>query len=246
MGILKLRKKEAVDEHQLRKQKIEADRKRLFNDNFRFDVKESYKELRTNITFSLSIKGCKKILMTSSIASEGKSTTCLNTAVAFAETGAGIIVIDCDMRKPNVGNILDMHGKKGLSNILVNEIGVDEAIEHTKFDNMDVILAGNIPPNPTELLSSDGMQNVVDLLSERYDYIFLDTPPVNLVADAVILSRLADGVVVVSKQNYTEKKFITESIGKLRFADAKIIGIVFNGVESGKTGYGNYKYKSYE
>lgn len=243
MGIFKLKKKESADAHQLKKQKIEADRKRIYNDNFRFDVKESYKDLRTNIIFSLSKKGCKKILLTSSIASEGKSTTCLNTAIAFAEMGAKILVIDCDMRKPNVANIMNQNNDIGLSNILVNEVDADKAIKHTDFKTLDLITAGNIPPNPTELLSSENMQALVDALSTRYDYILFDTPPVNLVSDAVIISKIVDGVVVVSKQNFTEKKFITDTINKLRFADAKIIGIVFNGVESAKTGYGNYEYR---
>jgi capsular exopolysaccharide synthesis family protein len=245
MGLFK--KKETVDEEQQKKILLENNRKRLVKSDTAFDVKESYKELRTNIMFSLSKKGCKKIMVTGSVASEGKSTTCTNVAITFAEVGSKILLVDCDLRKPNLGNLFNKKKEKGLSNVLVNETELNDVIFHSDYTNLDVIFAGNIPPNPTELLSSDTMSYVVDELSKRYDYIFFDTPPVSIVTDAVLISKLMDGVVMVSRQNYTERKMLSQSIDKLCFVGAKIIGIVLNDVDSSKVGYGKYggKYSSY-
>jgi capsular exopolysaccharide synthesis family protein len=245
MGLFK--KKEVIDEETQKKTVLENNRKRLVNEKTSFDVKESYKELRTNITFSLTKKGCKKIMVTGSVASEGKSTTCVNTAITFGEVGSRILLIDCDLRKPNVGKLFNIPKGKGLSNVLVGEIEVEEVIHQSEYPNLDVIFAGNIPPNPTELLSSDNMKSVVDELCKKYDYIFFDTPPVSIVTDAVLLSKMADGVVVVSRQNYTERKLLAQSIEKLNFVGAKIIGIVLNHVETSKKSYGKYggKYASY-
>jgi capsular exopolysaccharide synthesis family protein len=245
MGLFK--KKEIIDEETQKKTILENNRKRLVNEKTSFDVKESYKELRTNITFSLTKKGCKKIMVTGSVASEGKSTTCVNTAITFGEVGSRILLIDCDLRKPNVGKLFNIPKGKGLSNVLVGEVEVEDVIHQSEYPNLDVIFAGNIPPNPTELLSSDTMKSVIDELCKKYDYIFFDTPPVSIVTDAVLLSKMVDGVVVVSRQNYTERKLLAQSIEKLNFVGAKIIGIVLNHVEVSKKSYGKYggKYASY-
>ena len=227
------------------KKTTEENRLRLLNDDTRFDIRESYKVLRSNIMFSLAKKGCKVIAVTSSIASEGKSTTCFNTAITFAETGAKVLVIDCDMRRPNVAKLLNVKGDKGLSNILVGESTVDQVLIHSEYNGLDVITAGNIPPNPTELLTSDNVSSTIDALKEKYDYIFLDTPPVTIVTDAILLSKVCDGFVVVVRQTRAEKRMLTDAVSKLRFVDAKIIGFVFNGVVVSKSGYGYYK-KNYK
>ncbi len=238
-------KKDTTDAVVETKKTTEENRLRLLSKKTRFDIKESYKELRTNIMFSLTKKGCKVIAVTSSIASEGKSTTCFNTAITFAETGAKVLVIDCDMRRPNVAKLLDSKIEKGLSNILVGESTVEQVLIHSDYEGLDVITAGNIPPNPTELLTSDNLITTIENLKEKYDYIFLDTPPVTIVTDAVLLSKVSDGFVVVVRQTKAEKKMLTDAVSKLRFVDAKIIGFVFNGVVVSKTGYGYYK-KSYK
>ncbi len=219
---------------------------RILNDKTTFDVRESFNELRTNIVFSMSSKGTKKVLITSSIASEGKSTTCLNMAITFAEAGTKTLLIDCDLRVPNIGKLLNDDSKKGLSNILVNDCTIEEALHPTQYKNLDVILSGSIPPNPTELLASDAMQALMDELSGKYDYILLDAPPVNVVTDAVIISRLATGVVVVCRQYVADKKMLGATVEKLQFANAKILGIVLNDVAVAKKGYGKYsKYGRY-
>ncbi len=218
----------------------ETNSKRLLNENSKFDVTESFKEFRTNVIFSLPNSDCRKVLISSSIASEGKSTTCMNLAITCAETGAKVVVIDCDLRRPNVGKLLNDSTKKGLSNVLVNDCKLEAALHKTKYDNLDVILSGSVPPNPTELLSSDNMKNLIDGLSKDYDYIFLDAPPINLVTDSAVLSALVDGVILVARQYVTERKLLVESVNKFKFVKAKIIGIVLNDVVTTKAGYGKY------
>ena len=179
---------------------IEENSKRILSKDLGFDIHESYKELRTNIMFSLPGSGCKVISVTSGIASEGKSTTCFNAAITFAETGAKVIVIDCDLRRPNVANLLHIRKEKGLSNILINDCKLEDAIIRTDYNGLDTIIAGNIPPNPAELLSSAPMKELIDNLRGKYDYIFLDTPPVNVVTDASLLTTIVDGYIIVVKQ----------------------------------------------
>lgn len=234
-------KRKKTDENEFKKAMLELNRKRLINEHTGFDVKESYKELRTNIMFSIPGDKCKKLLITSSVASEGKSTTNMNLAITVAETGAKVLLIDCDLRRPNIARLLSQKGDKGLSNILINDCTIKSAVFNTKYPNLDVIFAGKIPPNPAELLNSDKMKETVERLSEEYNYIFFDTPPINLVTDAALISSLADGVVIVSRQFVTERKLLSQAVEKLRFVNAKIIGIVLNDVATTKTGYGNYK-----
>lgn len=225
---------------------IEKNSKRLINKNTKFDVKESFKDFRTNVIFSLPNSGCRRVLITSSLVSEGKSTTCINLAITCAETGAKVVVIDCDLRRPNVGKLLRDNTEKGLSNVLVNDCKLSQALHNTNYENLDVILSGAIPPNPAELLSSDNMKALVEELSKEYDYVFLDAPPVNVVTDAVVLSAVVDGVVLVTRQFVTERRLLIEAVNKLRFVNAKIIGTVINDVVSTKTGYGKYgRYKGY-
>ncbi len=224
---------------------IEENSKRILSKDLGFDIHESYKELRTNIMFSLPGSGCKVISVTSGIASEGKSTTCFNAAITFAETGAKVIVIDCDLRRPNVANLLHIRKEKGLSNILINDCKLEDAVIKTEYSNLDTIIAGKIPPNPAELLSSAPMKELIKTLREKYDYIFLDTPPVNVVTDASLLTTIVDGYIIVIKQLRAEKSALVETVRKLNFVDAKILGFILNGVKYTKMGYGKYGYGKY-
>ncbi len=237
--------KKKIDSSEQKKIMLEANRKKLINDNTQFDVREAYKELRTNIMFSLPGEGCKKVLLTSSVASEGKSTTNFNLSITVAETGAKVLLLDCDLRRPNIARLMGEKGDRGLSNVLINDCTLKSAILKTKYNNMDVIFAGKIPPNPAELLSSDRMKEVINQLANEYDYIFFDTPPINLVTDAALISSLADGVVLVSRQYVTERKLLLQAVEKLRFVNAKIIGIVLNDVVTTKSNYGGYRKYGY-
>ncbi len=204
-------------------------RARVLNAKSSFHVKEAYKALRTNIVFSLPQSKAKRIVVTSALAGEGKSTNCLNTAISFAQTGAKVLLIDCDLRRPNVANLLNLPSTPGLSNILANLSTIDEAIIHSVHSNLDVIPSGDMPPNPSELLGSVAMQDTLDKLSDIYEYIFLDSTPINIVTDAAVMTKMIDGVVIVVRQGRTDKETVAEAIRKLEIVGAKIIGFILNG-----------------
>ncbi len=225
--------------------KREFVRDKVLSNKTSFQVKEAYKALRTNIIFSLPQEGCKKISVTSSIASEGKSTNCLNLAITFAETGARVLIVDCDLRRPNISRLLEKQSSPGLSNTLVGLNSLDDVINKTDYTNLDVIFSGNIPPNPAELLGSDNMGKLIGELEKRYDYIFFDTAPVNIVTDSAVLAKWMTGVVMVVLYNSTDKDTIEEAIKQLEFAEAKILGFILNGVVYGNNGTYKYNYKRY-
>ena len=208
-----------------------------------FQVREAYKTLRTNVIFSLPQEGCKKICVTSSIASEGKSTNCLNLAITFAETGAKVLIVDCDLRRPNISKLLEKKSFPGLSNVLVGLNKLDDVIQDSGYKNLDVIFSGNIPPNPAELLGSDKMGEIIEELSQKYDYIFFDTAPVNIVTDTTILAKWMSGIIMVVLYNSTDKDTIEEAVKQLEFVGGKILGFILNGVVYGNNGAYRYNYK---
>ncbi len=211
-----------------------------------FTIVEAYKSARTNIIFTLgATKGCKRIVITSANPGEGKTTTVLNLAIVFAQTGARVLVIDADLRKPRIYRHLQLDKKDGLSDVLCGFIDVDEAIHNVERFGIDCITSGQIPPNPAELLSSDAMGEMLDKLSERYDYIFIDTPPSTIVTEAAVLSRFVHGVIIVARQNYTIHESLEKARENLLFADAKILGYILNDISAKKYGYGRYYYRSY-
>lgn len=221
---------------------IEEKRLYILNDKTPFQIKEAYKALRTNILFSLPEEKSNKIIITSSLASEGKSTTCVNTAISFAETNKKVIIVDCDLRRPNIANLLDVPQKPGLSNVLVRMTDLKSAIRHNVRENLDVLVSGEIPPNPSELLDSVKMQEVIETLSQEYDYVFIDTPPVLAVTDTAVLTKYCSGVLLLAHYNQTDKGAVSEAVEQLRLANAKILGGIFNGIEADGEGY-KYKYK---
>ncbi len=208
-----------------------APEERLLSNESKFFVKEAYKALRTNMIFSLAEEGGKVIMVTSSRSAEGKSTNCMNLAITFAETGAKVCVVDADMRKPKIAKLNQEKGAPGLSNVLARLNKLDEVIRQSKYQNLDIIYSGNIPPNPTELLASEKMMQIVKELESRYDYVFVDTPPVNVVTDAALLAGKTRGVLLVVRQNETTKEDLTEALQQLEMAKAKVLGILFNDIK---------------
>lgn len=226
---------------------IQARISTLLDKNTSFMITEAYKALRTNIIFTLSDKGkgCKKILLTSASPGEGKTTTCLNLSIAFAQTGSKVLIIGADLRKPRIYRHLQIERKNGLSDVLCGLIPLEKAIKHCKDYGIDCITAGQLPPNPVELISSPKMGEVFDELSKMYDYIFIDTPPVTLVADATAMSKYVDGVIVVVRQNYTIHETLERARNSLDFADAKILGYILNDVDTLNNRYGSYRRYGY-
>jgi len=214
---------------------------RIINESTPFDVIEAYKATRTNIMFSLNNeKGCKKIIISSATSGEGKSTTCINIAKTFAETGARVLLMDADLRAPRVHKYLKIANEKGLSNVLAGFDELNDCIIKRDDINFDCITSGALPPNPVELISSNAMVELFEELEKRYDYIFIDTPPITIVTEAVLLSKYATGVIIVTRQKYTMFKLVDRAINSLKFADARIIGFILNDADD-RYIYGSYK-----
>jgi len=170
---------------------------------------------------------------------EGKSVTAINLAYTFAEAGKNILLIEADMRRPNIAKRLNLKRTPGLSNFLVGLSA--EVIQKTKrHNNLYVIAAGDIPPNPAELLGSSKMQNCLKTLSERFEYIIIDLPPVDIVSDALALTRLVDGFVFAVRQNYASKQAVREAMYRMKIVDARVLGFVLTCTKLEKK---SYKYK---
>lgn len=206
----------------------------LLTETSPFAVQEAYKTIRTSIIFSIPDETCKKVLITSALQGEAKSTTAVNLGIAFAQNRSKILLIDCDLRMPTDALKLERQNTPGLTNLLVGMCGIDDAIQHLP-NGLDLIAAGDIPPNPSELLGSPKMEQVLNQLESRYEYIILDTPPVCTVADAVILSKITSGTVLVVRQGIATRECVNEALGKLEFANAKVLGIVMTGAVNEKT-----------
>lgn len=223
---------------------------RVLHDKSDFETIETYKSIRTNIMFSLpkSNKG-KIIALTSSAPGEGKTTTSINLAITFAQTGNKVLLIDCDLRKSRVHRYLQIERGTGITNVLCGFSNCDETIRKNVRDNLDVLTSGELPPNPAELLQTDDFASLITELKEIYDYIIIDTPPVTIVTDAIVITKQCDGIVLVIKQDQTVYDMLDETIDAIRKSNTKIIGAIYlkNESKSKKYGYyksGKYKYKS--
>ena len=202
---------------------------------------ESYRTLRTNIQYSSFDNPVKSIVLTSSEPGEGKSTTSANLALSFALDNKRVILIDCDLRKPVVHKEFGISNSKGLTEFLLGKEEFSKVV-HKHKSGLHILPSGLIPPNPAEMLASRAMEHLLAQLEERYDYIIIDTPPVNAVADSKILSTKVDGTILVVKYGYTKKDVVLEAVKGLKAVKANIIGTVFNGEESHKSKY-YYYYK---
>jgi len=227
------------------------DRNFIVNEKTAFSTIEEYKTLRTNIMFSIPSAGCKIIGISSAEPMEGKSINCLNLAITFAQTNTRILLIDCDLRLPRMASLFALDAIPGISNVLVGMSTIKESIKKTTYSGLDVILSGDIPPNPSELLGSDNMGKIMEELSNNYDYIFIDLPPINVVADAVVVSKYLSGLILVVRAETSKRDNVMRAISQLELAGANIIGVVLNGVKS-KTGFtgkhgqhGNYEKYGY-
>jgi capsular exopolysaccharide synthesis family protein len=228
--------------------RLQEERKFLLSSRSDFYVREAYKILRTNVSFALTgEEKSKVIVVTSSLQSEGKSITAANLAISYAMTDRKVLLVDCDMRRPKLARLMNTNSKVGLSNLLMDPSLKEEAILSTSVSGLDVLLAGDIPPNPSELLSSPRMQRLIAELREQYDFVILDSPPINMVTDAVVIAPQSDGVLFLVRANHSERGAVIHAVEQLEYAKAKILGFVLNGVEMENThyGYGKYRYKRY-
>ena len=207
-----------------------------------FVANEAYKMLRTNISFTLPDTGkCRIIGITSAIRGEAKSTTSINLSYVLSQTGKRVLLLDADLRLPSIAKKMGIPGVPGLSDALVNSDGDTSAIQTVKNENWHILTSGSIPPNPSEMLGSAQMTAYLKKLSESYDFIIVDLPPVNIVSDALTISPLLDGMIVVVRCNYSERRELNKCLKSLELAKVKVLGITMTAKRDGRPSYSRYK-----
>ncbi|MFP7171625.1 CpsD/CapB family tyrosine-protein kinase [Terribacillus halophilus] len=221
-----------------------AKRKKQFKTNVRSlitkfnpksPISEQYRTIRTNIEFASVDQEMRSLLVTSSGPSEGKSSTTANLGVVFAQQGKRVLLIDGDLRKPTVHYTFKLDNRTGLSTVLVGEKTLEETIKETDVPNLQILTCGPIPPNPSELLGSNAMKQMLQNAQETYDVVIFDTPPVLAVTDAQILANICDGSIIVARSEQTEYEAIQKAKDLLEPANAKLLGIVLNDVPQKKS-----------
>lgn len=221
-------------------------RTETISDKSKFAIVESYKSARSNIMFSLSADDDKLFAVTSYSKGEGKSTVSANLAISFSKMEKKVLLVDCDLRRPNIHNIFKIENQAGLSNVIGKMVEFEEVIHRNVLPNLDILPSGTIPPNPSELLCSPKFTNLIKKLYEEYDYIIFDTPPIGVVADALLLKDLIAGFVVVLRERSTTHGDVQNIMDSMKLADAKILGFVKVGCTSNKKrsrrGYYYYQY----
>ena len=206
---------------------------------------EAFRAVRTNLMFVDAANHPRTILLTSSIPGEGKSTTIANLALTLAKSGSSVCLVEADLRRPRLMEYLGLEGSAGLTDVLIDRAGLDDVLQPYGADRLEVVGAGAIPPNPSELLASDAMSTVLTRLSARFDYVLIDTPPVLPVTDAVVLSTKVDGVIVLVGTTIVRKEQLEATLESINAVDNTLLGLVLNRVghkTSGGYGAGYYGY----
>ena len=240
MGLFKKKQRGALFTNDVNRQTLHK--------NLEFTAMEQYKLLRTNLDFTIPAGiECPVIGVTSSMRGEGKSTTAVNLAYVIAEKGSRVLLIDGDLRIPSVAKKLEIPGAPGLTDELMGKgAGQYEGFRSDLLDTLYVMPSGDIPPNPSELLGSPRMEAVLNGLKEHFDYIIIDLPPVGVVSDALSIANLITGMIVVVREEYTEKKELEKCVRQLKLSNVNLLGFVMNEAKSGGGSYGKYKkYKYY-
>lgn len=227
---------------------MDKDRRKQASISFDKDntgIAESFRKLRTNLQFLAVDNPPRVILVTSSMPSEGKSTTAINTALALAEAGKSVILVDGDLRRPSLHRYLDLVGTVGLSTVLSGAVAVDEALQKTRFSGLTVLTSGAIPPNPSELLGSQTARKLLNDLRAKFDYVIVDAPPLLAITDAAILAAGADGVLIMSRFGHTKREHLSHAVKSLKDVGAPLLGAVLTMTPTRGGGAYSYNYGYY-
>ncbi len=210
----------------------------------RSPVAEAYRTVRTNLSFSRPDNPPRTILVTSAVPQEGKTTTTANLAITLAQMGGKTLIVDSDLRRPAIRKVFNLESKEGLTDYLIGKGALDALIRTTDIPNLFILPAGQIPPNPSEVLGSQRMKELVAELSRRFEMVFFDSPPVVAVTDAAVLSRNTDGVVLVVQSGATDREAVARAKTLLGNVQANLLGLVLNNIRIEST-YGSYHYRYY-
>lgn len=207
---------------------------------------EAYRRLRTNLQF-LQLSGRKSsIVVTSSVAAEGKTTTALNFATALADAGQSVLLVDADLRRPSIAEYLNVDGTVGLTDVLIGRATLADVVQPVGRGTLQVLPAGRIPPNPAELLGSQPMELLLAEATDRYDMVILDSPPLLPVTDSALLSRFCGGVLIVVGSGTVTRPELSTAISSLEAVDASILGLVVNRAPASEFGHYGYHYKQHQ
>jgi len=214
----------------------------ITNLNARSPFAEAFRTLRTNINFSGLDNPLRAILITSAGPNEGKTTVTSNLGVVLAQSNKKVLIIGCDLRRPTLHKIFNINDYIGVTNVLINDMDPSELAQETEVPGLFILASGPIPPNPSELIGSQRMKSLIARALEKFDYVLLDSPPINIVTDPIVLSMLTDGVIMVVKSGSTHYESAREAQAKLEKVGAKIIGVVLNNISMST---GDYYYHYY-
>lgn len=199
--------------------------------NPRSPVSEAYRQLRTNIQYSSPDKPIRTLLATSTNPEEGKSTTLANLAVAIAQSEKRVMVLDCDLRRPNLHELFGVPNVSGLTSLMVDGGAIDTVVQESGIKNLEIITSGPRPPNPSELLGSNRMEEILGQLRDRADYVLIDSPPIIAVTDAAVLASKVDAVILVISAGRTKRELARKARTLLQNVNANLIGVVLNNVK---------------
>ena len=217
----------------------------IANTDAKSPVSEAYRTIRTNIKFSnIAGQELKTIMLTSATPNEGKSTTISNLAVVMAQAGHSVVLCDCDFRNPTQHKIFGLHNK-GLSNCVATGSDVMDIIQQTSIPNLYVLTSGPVAPNPSELLASQNMVDILEELKQHFDYVLVDTPPIMPVTDAAVVSAKVDGTILVIASGAVSPSIAVEAKTRLEQAGAHLLGVVLNKVDVGANSHYGYGYGYY-
>lgn len=238
---------QTIDLDKTKKQKVKGDKnsgvnsRSLLTDNgVPFNVVESYKTIRSNIIFTLGTSKKKVIAVSSPNPGEGKSTTAANIAIALAQTGCSVLLIDADMRKPVQNKIFKQRNMDGLSTLIIMRSTEENAVKKEVARGLDLLPSGPIPPNPSELLASERFRTIIEQFSKKYDYVIIDTPPINVVSDAMVMKDIISGILLVLKYSSTTFEELSGSMKQTELVRANVLGFVLNEIDYSHSSHYSY------
>ncbi|MGG4033244.1 CpsD/CapB family tyrosine-protein kinase [Paenibacillus cisolokensis] len=195
-------------------------------------ISEAYRTLRTNLQYAEVDRPLRLLMVTSASPREGKTTTVNNLAVAYAQTGKSVLLVDADLRRPTAHHMFQTSNRCGLTHILTGQAKVADAVQNTSINGLKLLSSGSIPPNPSELLGSDKMDRLLAELRESYDIVLIDTPPVLAVSDAQVVAARCDGVLLVVNAKSVKRRYVIKAKEALEFVHARVLGVALNQVPS--------------
>lgn len=217
--------------------------KNVLTSDSKFAIVEGYKIARTNLVFSLTAQNSNCVAVTSWSKGEGKSTATVNLSISFAKMGKRVLLIDTDLRRPNLHNLLKLKNDTGVSDVIGQFGDFETAVHRNVITNLDVLTSGAIPPNPSELLASPVFTELLEKAKQEYDYVILDTPPLGVVTDTLLLKDYVGGYVLVVRERITSHGDIERALQSVKLANTKVLGFLKVGCEMRSRGYGYNKYR---